>query len=540
MYNENYSLNWDTFPDHLLSVMAELFASNHLTDVTLVCDDKKILRAHKIILSSSSSVFKNILSELTQNNSVIYLRGINHQEMESILKFMYLGTITLDKNRFDEFLNVALSLEVKEINKINVEPAKEEVLLQESEIPDDGNSLDVDAHNVEEDKSRSPECDAIERSIETTETLPEENNMNGNCGNNDEEGESRSPECDATIERSIETTESLSEENNIIGNCDINDEEYEESTSVEVNIGNSASSITQNLVVKENLHDKGNINFDNDFDFEEAETFGVIKQIQKEKLYIHNLRNESRSTREYEIATSGVIKQVSTYSQENEDSVEVEDNFMEIEDDSGQSESVKCAEGNVKLNLDMNSKMFAKTEKTRILSTDSCIKVPTIIQSTSDTGKAEYSCKNCAYETTDRSNFKRHIKTLHKDIKCTLYTCDSCGDQWTDKGNLLKHIKSKHTDLGKNLRKTVYSCTNCDYNSTNKTNLRRHNDSIHEGVKYACTQCDDQLTDKGNLSKHMKVKHNMKITYPCNRCHRIFKGTEHLKRHKCLISEVEC
>ena len=68
---------------------------------------------------------------------------------------MYLGTITFDKNRFDEFLNVALSLEVKEISKINVEPAKEEVLSKESEIPDVGNSSDVDAHNVEEDDART-------------------------------------------------------------------------------------------------------------------------------------------------------------------------------------------------------------------------------------------------------------------------------------------------------------------------------------------------------------------------------------------------
>lgn len=90
---------------------------DHLTDVTLVCDDKQQFKAHKIILSACSSVFKSIINNLPQNNSVIYLRGIQHQEMESILEFMYLGVATLNQEQMNEFLNVAKSLELKEISK---------------------------------------------------------------------------------------------------------------------------------------------------------------------------------------------------------------------------------------------------------------------------------------------------------------------------------------------------------------------------------------------------------------------------------------
>ena len=84
---DNHTLYWHTFSDHLKNTMHKMMKTEKLSDVTLVCDDKKILKAHKVVLSATSSVFENIIDDLPQNNSVIYLRGINHGEMEAILKY---------------------------------------------------------------------------------------------------------------------------------------------------------------------------------------------------------------------------------------------------------------------------------------------------------------------------------------------------------------------------------------------------------------------------------------------------------------------
>ena len=116
MHQEKYKLNWHTYSDHLREMLHEMMKSNELTDVTLVCDDKRQFKAHKIVLSACSSVFKSIINDLPQNSSVIYLRGIQHQEMESILEFMYLGVATFYQERMNEFLNVAKNLEIKEIS----------------------------------------------------------------------------------------------------------------------------------------------------------------------------------------------------------------------------------------------------------------------------------------------------------------------------------------------------------------------------------------------------------------------------------------
>ena len=117
MQGTKFNLKWETYSDHLRDMLHALMISDELTDITLVSDDKESVRAHKIVLSACSSVFKDIIDELPQNNSVIYLRGIQHQEIESILQFMYLGVATINPDRMNEFLNVAKCLEIKEIKE---------------------------------------------------------------------------------------------------------------------------------------------------------------------------------------------------------------------------------------------------------------------------------------------------------------------------------------------------------------------------------------------------------------------------------------
>ena len=131
---EKYNLNWHTYSDHLREMLHEMMKSNDLTDVTLVCDDKIQFKAHKIVLSSCSSVFKSIMNDLPNNSSVIYLKGIQHQEMKSILEYMYLGVATFDQQeRLNEFLDVAKNLGIKEISK-NMELDDEKVFKKEPEL----------------------------------------------------------------------------------------------------------------------------------------------------------------------------------------------------------------------------------------------------------------------------------------------------------------------------------------------------------------------------------------------------------------------
>ena len=98
--------------------MKEMMTSENFADVTLVSDDKKTIKAHKSVLSACSPVFMNILSLESQNSHpVIYLRGIQYPEIESILQFMYLGEAKFYEERMNEFIMVAKNLEIKELSK---------------------------------------------------------------------------------------------------------------------------------------------------------------------------------------------------------------------------------------------------------------------------------------------------------------------------------------------------------------------------------------------------------------------------------------
>ena len=114
---EQFDLNWHTYNDHLKEMMQNLFLSNESTDVTLVCEDRTKLRAHKFVLNACSPVFQSIINDLPQKDPVIYLRGVLALEMQSILQFMYLGQTRFYQERMNDFLNVAKSLEIKEITK---------------------------------------------------------------------------------------------------------------------------------------------------------------------------------------------------------------------------------------------------------------------------------------------------------------------------------------------------------------------------------------------------------------------------------------
>ena len=113
MDQDKYSLTWKTYTEHLKKMLSGMLNSDEYSDVTLVCEDKKQLRAHKNILAACSPLFHSLLQLDKGCSSIVYLRGVFHSEMESLLNFIYLGEATFNEERLNDFLSVAKSLEIK-------------------------------------------------------------------------------------------------------------------------------------------------------------------------------------------------------------------------------------------------------------------------------------------------------------------------------------------------------------------------------------------------------------------------------------------
>lgn len=59
MANQEISLKWNGYQSNILSNVKDLLRDEGLSDVTLVCGGQSF-KAHKVILSANSSVFKTI------------------------------------------------------------------------------------------------------------------------------------------------------------------------------------------------------------------------------------------------------------------------------------------------------------------------------------------------------------------------------------------------------------------------------------------------------------------------------------------------
>ena len=68
-----YNISWDGFPYHVQGMLRDLNEVDQFTDVTIVCDDQKMLKAHRFILSASSDVFRNMLNGNSNQYACLYL-----------------------------------------------------------------------------------------------------------------------------------------------------------------------------------------------------------------------------------------------------------------------------------------------------------------------------------------------------------------------------------------------------------------------------------------------------------------------------------
>ena len=54
-----------------------------------------LFKAHKVVLSACSPFFKSILKRNPHQHPLLYLKGVNSQDLGSLLNFMYQGQVNV-------------------------------------------------------------------------------------------------------------------------------------------------------------------------------------------------------------------------------------------------------------------------------------------------------------------------------------------------------------------------------------------------------------------------------------------------------------
>merc|ERR1712129_170632 len=100
------------FADFTGSAFKVLYSESDFTDVTLVCNEGKQVKAHKVILRSSSIFFRRILLANPHQNPLIYLKGVEYLDLQSIVQFIYLGQIEIPQEALEKFIDTDKELEI--------------------------------------------------------------------------------------------------------------------------------------------------------------------------------------------------------------------------------------------------------------------------------------------------------------------------------------------------------------------------------------------------------------------------------------------
>ena len=115
--SEDFCLQWNDFVKNVTSSVSELRTNAEFTDVTLACGDGQKIRGHKIILSSGSHTFKDLLKQNSDPNVLIFMRGVKSYFLKLIVDFIYFGEISVHQDNLNEFLALAEDLNLRGLNE---------------------------------------------------------------------------------------------------------------------------------------------------------------------------------------------------------------------------------------------------------------------------------------------------------------------------------------------------------------------------------------------------------------------------------------
>ena len=132
---ENYNIRWNGFLPNTVDMFRTLLEDTDIADVTLVTEDEKQIRAHKVALSSSSPFFRNIFVKNPQPNPIIVLPGVLHSDMLAILKYIYTGEVELPHDDLENFIHAGNLFKVKGLKEESPKPPAHEDKISRIPIP---------------------------------------------------------------------------------------------------------------------------------------------------------------------------------------------------------------------------------------------------------------------------------------------------------------------------------------------------------------------------------------------------------------------
>ena len=134
MNSEKFCLKWNDFQPTVSRSLANFRKEEDLFDITLVSDDEIQLPAHKLVLSACSGFFKGIIKKNPHTKPLIYLCGVDSQNLGFILDYIYQGEVQIYQEQLDPFLNIAQKLKIEGLINTSNNDQQDEIVMKADDV----------------------------------------------------------------------------------------------------------------------------------------------------------------------------------------------------------------------------------------------------------------------------------------------------------------------------------------------------------------------------------------------------------------------
>ncbi|KPM06161.1 BTB/POZ domain containing protein 1 [Sarcoptes scabiei] len=99
-------------PNKIAQDLETMLYEEMLCDVIIICNGQSV-KAHRVILASCSTYFKEIFSSIPLNfNPIVFLKNFTNEDLNDILEFVYKGQLVVPSHRLQSLIESAKSLGV--------------------------------------------------------------------------------------------------------------------------------------------------------------------------------------------------------------------------------------------------------------------------------------------------------------------------------------------------------------------------------------------------------------------------------------------
>lgn len=122
MEDQQFCLKWSNHHSNMIDIFGRLLTNEALCDVTLACDGYSF-KAHKLVLSASSSFFQNLFLENPCKHPIVIIPELKYMDMKALVDFMYNGQVNVSESQLPKLLKAAENLRIKGLSDCRLKNA---------------------------------------------------------------------------------------------------------------------------------------------------------------------------------------------------------------------------------------------------------------------------------------------------------------------------------------------------------------------------------------------------------------------------------